>query len=95
MNHYSNACAQGEHQDFYRSRGEEILVSSLTGFHTFKNEYPEFKVNFEVVHITQYLFQLIQEGRLELTKEYGKKVTYHDRVTWAGIMASMTSPERS
>jgi len=31
-----------------------------------------------VVHITQYLFQLISEGRLELTKEYGKRVTYHD-----------------
>jgi len=35
-------------------------------------------VNFEVVHISQYLFELINEGRLELTKEYGKKVTYHD-----------------
>jgi Fe-S oxidoreductase len=35
-------------------------------------------VNFEVVHIAQYLFELINEGRLELAKEYGKKVTYHD-----------------
>jgi Fe-S oxidoreductase len=35
-------------------------------------------VNFEVVHISQYLFELIQEGRLEITKAYGKKVTYHD-----------------
>ena len=35
-------------------------------------------VNFEVVHITQYLLELINEGRLELTKEYRKKVTYHD-----------------
>ena len=35
-------------------------------------------VNFEVVHISQYLSGLINEGRLELTGEYGKKVTYHD-----------------
>ena len=56
----------------------KILVSSPHCYHTFKNEYPEFKVNFEVVHITQYLCELIKEGRLELTKEYGKKVTYHD-----------------
>jgi Fe-S oxidoreductase len=35
-------------------------------------------VNFEVVHISQYLFELIHEGRLELAKAYGKKVTYHD-----------------
>ena len=56
----------------------KILVSSPHCFHTFKNEYPEFKVNFEVVHISQYIFELIREGRLELSKEYGKKVTYHD-----------------
>jgi Fe-S oxidoreductase len=55
-----------------------ILVSSPHCFHTFKNEYPEFKVNFEVVHISQYIFELIREGRLELGNDYGKKVTYHD-----------------
>jgi Fe-S oxidoreductase len=57
---------------------KKVLVSSPHCYHTFKNEYPEFMVNFEVVHITQYLSELIQEGRLELGKEYGKKVTYHD-----------------
>ncbi len=35
-------------------------------------------VHFEVVHISQYLFELINEGRLELNKECSKKVTYHD-----------------
>ncbi len=57
---------------------KKILVSSPHCYHTFKNEYPEFKVNFEVVHITQFLAQLIEEGKLELTGEYGKKVTWHD-----------------
>ena len=57
---------------------KKILVSSPHCYHTFKNEYPEFMVNFEVIHISQYLFELINEGRLELTKEYGKKVTWHD-----------------
>jgi len=57
---------------------KKILVSSPHCYHTFKNEYPQFMVNFEVVHITQYLSELIREGRLELTKEYGKHVTYHD-----------------
>jgi Fe-S oxidoreductase len=57
---------------------KKILVSSPHCYHTFKNEYPEFKVNFEVVHISQYLLELINEGRLKLTKKYKKKVTYHD-----------------
>jgi len=57
---------------------KKILVSSPHCYHTFKNEYPEFKVNFEVVHTSQYLFELVNEGRLQIVKEYGKKVTYHD-----------------
>jgi len=57
---------------------KKILVSSPHCYHTFKNEYPEFMVNFEVVHITQFLAELLDQGRLELSKEYGKKVTYHD-----------------
>jgi Fe-S oxidoreductase len=57
---------------------KKILVSSPHSYHTFKNEYPEFMVNFEVVHISQYLHELISSGRLKLTKEYAKKVTYHD-----------------
>jgi Fe-S oxidoreductase len=56
----------------------KILVSSPHCYHAFKNEYPEFNANFEVVHISQYLFELINEGRLKFTKEYRKKVTYHD-----------------
>lgn len=57
---------------------KKILVSSPHCYHTLKNEYPEFMVNFEVIHINQYLVQLIDEGRLEITGEYDKKVTYHD-----------------
>ena len=57
---------------------KKILVSSPHCYHTFKNEYSEFMVNFEVVHISQFLFELLKEGRLELSGEYGKKVTYHD-----------------
>ncbi len=63
---------------FIENGVKKILVSSPHCYHTFKNEYPEFMVNFEVIHITQYLFELICEGKLDLTKEYRKKVTYHD-----------------
>jgi Fe-S oxidoreductase len=56
----------------------KILVSSPHCLHTFKNEYPEFRVNFEVVHITQFLSRLLNEGRLQLTGEYKTNVAYHD-----------------
>jgi len=57
---------------------KKIVVSSPHCYHTFKNEYLEFRVNFEVVHISQYLFGLVNDGRLRITKEYGKRITYHD-----------------
>jgi Fe-S oxidoreductase len=63
---------------FIENGVKRILVSSPHCYNTFKKEYSEFKVNFEVIHISQYLIQLINEGRLKPTKEYGKKVTYHD-----------------
>jgi Fe-S oxidoreductase len=57
---------------------KRILVSSPHCYHTFKNEYPEFMVHFEVMHMAQYVWELLREGRLELSGEYAKKVTYHD-----------------
>jgi Fe-S oxidoreductase len=63
---------------FVENGVKKILVSSPHCYHTFTNEYPEFRVNFEIVHISRYLFELITGGKLELTQGYKKKVTYHD-----------------
>jgi len=57
---------------------KRILVSSPHCYHTFVNEYPEFMVSFEVVHITEYLAELVEAGRLQLTGELAKRVTWHD-----------------
>ncbi len=57
---------------------KKILVTSPHCYHTFKNEYPQFMVNFEIIHISQYLFELMNAGRLKFTGEYEKKITYHD-----------------
>jgi Fe-S oxidoreductase len=63
---------------FVENGVKKILVSSPHCFHTFKNEYPEFMMNFEVVHISQFLFELIYEGKLKISKKHKKKVAYHD-----------------
>jgi Fe-S oxidoreductase len=57
---------------------KKIIVSSPHCYHTFKNEYPEFMVNFEVLHMNQYVLELINAGRLQFTGELEKTVTYHD-----------------
>ena len=56
---------------------KKILVSSPHCYHTFKREYPEFMVNFEVIHMAQCLCELIDDGRIKHSGEYGKKATYH------------------
>jgi Fe-S oxidoreductase len=57
---------------------KKILVSSPHCLHTFRNEYPQFNVHFEVVHITEFLRELIQDGRLKPARGYAKRITYHD-----------------
>ncbi len=70
--------AKENSKTFIENGVKKIVVSSPHCYHTFKNEYPEFKVNFEVAHVTQHLAGLMKEGKLKPTKEYRKKVTYHD-----------------
>jgi Fe-S oxidoreductase len=50
-------------------------------FNIFKNEYPELGGNYEVIHHTTFLQQLIEEGRIKPSDSStfkGKKITYHD-----------------
>jgi Fe-S oxidoreductase len=56
----------------------KIVVSSPHCYHTFRNEYPEFMVSFEVQHMSQYVAGLMREGRLELKGEVPKRIAYHD-----------------
>lgn len=59
----------------------QVLVSSPHCYVTFKNEYPDLGGRFEPLHTTQYLWQLIDEGRIRPDKEFKKKVVYHDPCT--------------
>lgn len=55
-----------------------IVVSSPHCLYTFKNEYPKLGGSFEVIHYTEFMAQLLQEGRLKPLKPVEAKVTYHD-----------------
>ena len=49
-------------------------------FNTLKNEYPELGGNYEVLHHTQFLQKLLDEGKLKVEGGAfkGRKVTFHD-----------------
>lgn len=60
---------------------KKIVTACPHCFNTLKNEYPELGGNYQVVHHTQFLQQLIDEGKIKLTdaKQFnGRKITYHD-----------------
>jgi Fe-S oxidoreductase len=57
---------------------KRIIVSSPHCYHALKNEYPKFGASFEVSHVSQYLLELLTQGRLKLSKEVNSKVAYHD-----------------
>lgn len=57
---------------------KRIVTACPHGYHTLKNEYPQFGGNFEVIHHTQLIAQLLKEGKLKIAKGRGELVTYHD-----------------
>ena len=63
---------------FNKRKVNRIVTSSPHAFNTIKNEYPEYGGNFDVLHITQFLLELIEDGRLKFTKDLNYEVTYHD-----------------
>lgn len=58
----------------------KIVTACPHGFNTLKNEYPELGGHFEVIHHTQLLRSLLEEGRLKVAggKFKGKRITFHD-----------------
>jgi len=68
-------------RDAWRAAGvKKIVVACADGYGTLQNIYPKVlsDFSFEVVHISQYVYQLIQEGKIELRKKLNMRVTYHD-----------------
>jgi len=60
---------------------KKIVTTCPHCFNTLKNEYPELGGNYEVVHHTQLLQELIDTGKLRIEgggSFKGKKITYHD-----------------
>lgn len=59
---------------------KRIVTACPHCFNTIKNEYPELGGNYEVIHHSQYLQQLISDGKLTVEGGVykGKKITYHD-----------------
>ena len=58
---------------------KKIITQCPHCFNTLLNEYPQFGGNYEVIHHTQLLEQLIADGRLDVSQAtLEERLTYHD-----------------
>jgi len=59
---------------------KDIVTACPHCFNTIKNDYPALGGNYNVIHHTQYLQQLLSDGKLKIQGGtfQGKKITYHD-----------------
>jgi Fe-S oxidoreductase len=61
---------------------EAGITKIVTGcphcFNTIGNEYPDFGGNYEVVHHSELLSNLVRDGRIKPAKNENTEITYHD-----------------
>ncbi len=57
---------------------KRIITTCPHGFHTLKNEYPQFGGEYDVVHHSQFVEELLKEGKIKIDKDGLEKITFHD-----------------
>jgi Fe-S oxidoreductase len=57
---------------------KRIVTTCPHCLHTLKNEYPAFGGNYTVLHHTQFINELLMEGKLKIKAGEATKMTYHD-----------------
>jgi Fe-S oxidoreductase len=70
--------AQQNVETLNEAGARKIVASCPHCFNTIAREYPQLGGNYEVVHHTQLLAQLVAEGRLTPVNPVNEKITYHD-----------------
>jgi len=57
---------------------KKVVATCPHCFHNLKNEYPALGGSYEVVHHSEFLAELVRQGRLQPTATQNQTITYHD-----------------
>jgi Fe-S oxidoreductase len=61
-----------------RDKGRKVIASCPHCFNTISREYPQLGGDYEVIHHTQLLARLVEDGKLTPVNSIDEKITYHD-----------------
>src|SRR5690606_12640724 len=70
--------AQANIETLNRYQVKQIVTFCPQCMNTIKNEYPDFGGKYEVFHHSQFIAQLLTEGKLKPTKALDATITFHD-----------------
>jgi len=65
-------------ETFKQYKFKKIVTCCPHGYHMLKNEYIEFSGEYEVIHHTQLIAELIEQGKINISPNANSKVTFHD-----------------
>ncbi len=63
---------------FEKYKVKKVITACPHCFNSIKNEFPQFGGNYEVIHHTQFLAELVEKGLLKPNNRIDKQITYHD-----------------
>ena len=70
--------AQQNIETFNKYNVKKIITLCPHCFNNIKNEYPQLGGDYQVYHYTEFVDELIQQGRLKPLKQVNVEMTYHD-----------------
>ncbi|CEG29224.1 (Fe-S)-binding protein [Bacillus sp. B-jedd] len=65
-------------EEFEKNEVKRIVTIDPHAYNIFKNEYPDFGLEAEVIHHTELLYELVRDGRLVPLHEVNETITFHD-----------------
>lgn len=70
--------AEGNIETLKKYKFKKIITTCPHCFNTLGNEYQDFDGDFEVIHHSEFIAELVAQGKIKPEKNLDKRITYHD-----------------